>query len=198
MERDRVKAMGTNDDGGNGGLHNSLGALLVARRSDAANTVARGTRHPSLASHTDISDRHITVVSWSMVGGLEVGLALRLRRLLSVAGLVASRKRISDRQGHHLQAGHLFDTPSVARGHRYCVNELHVHQSTGELVADKSLLAGTYSSDDRRSLDQLLPRCVPDHRADTRASLIATLLLSLGLWAGIWGAITSLASVALR
>jgi hypothetical protein len=92
MERDRVKAMGTNDDGGNGGLHNSLGALLVGRRSDAANTVARGTRHPSLASHTDISDCHITVVSWSMVGGLEVGLALRLRRLLSVAGLVASRK----------------------------------------------------------------------------------------------------------
>jgi hypothetical protein len=55
MERDRVKAMGTNDDGGNGGLHNSLGALLVGRRSDAANTVARGTRHLSLASHTDIS-----------------------------------------------------------------------------------------------------------------------------------------------
>jgi hypothetical protein len=65
-------------------------------------------------------------------------------------------------------------------------------------VADKSLLAGTYSSDDRRSLDQLHPRYVPDHRADTHASLIATLLLSLGLWAGIWGAITSLASVALR
>jgi len=98
MERDRVKAMGTNGDGGNGGLHNSLGALLVGRRSDAADTVARGTRHPSLASHTDISDRHITVVSWSMVGGLEVGLALMLRRLRSVAGLVASRKRISDRQ----------------------------------------------------------------------------------------------------
>jgi hypothetical protein len=83
MQRDRVKAMGTTDDGGSGGLHNSLGALLVGRRSDAANTVARGTRHPSLASHTDISDRHITVFSWSMVGGLEVGLALRLRRLLS-------------------------------------------------------------------------------------------------------------------
>jgi hypothetical protein len=80
------------------------------------------------------------------------------------------------------------------------VYELHVHQSTEELVADKSLLEGTYSSDDRRWLDQLLPRRVPDHRADTRASLIATLLLSLGLWAGIWGAITSLAlaSVALR
>jgi hypothetical protein len=69
--------MGTTDDGGNGGLHNSLGALLVGRRSDAADTVARGTRHPSLASHTDVSDRHLTVVSWSMVGGLEIGLALR-------------------------------------------------------------------------------------------------------------------------
>ena len=59
-------------------------------------------------------------------------------------------------------------------------------------------VAGTYSSDDRRSLDQLLRKRVPDHRADTRASLIATLLLSLGLWAGTWGAITSLASVVLR
>ena len=87
-----------------------------------------------------------------------------------------------------------FDTPSVARGYRNCVNELHVHQSTGELVADRSLLAGTYSSDDRRSLDQLLRERVPDHQPDTRASLIVTVLLSLGIWATIWGAVTSLLS----
>jgi hypothetical protein len=73
--------MGATDDGGEGGLYNSPGALLVGRRSDAAYKVARGTCHPSLASHTDIADRHISLVSWSMVGGLEVGLALRLRRL---------------------------------------------------------------------------------------------------------------------
>jgi hypothetical protein len=96
-ERDRVKAIGTTDDGGEGGLHNSFGALLAGRRSDAADTVARGTCQPSLASHTDISDRHIPHVSRSMVGGLEVDLVLRLRRLRSVAGLVAGRKRISDR-----------------------------------------------------------------------------------------------------
>lgn len=134
-----------------------------------------------------------------MVGGLEVGLALRLGRLRSVAGLAASRKRISGRQRHHLQAEDIFfDTGSVERGHRNCVNELHVHQSTGELVAYRSFLAGTYSSDDRRSLDQLLRKRVPDHRPDTRASLIVTLLLSLGLCAGIWGALSSLALVVLR
>jgi hypothetical protein len=191
----RVKAMGTTDDGGEGGLHNSFGALLVGRRSDAGDTVARGTCHPSLASHTDISDRHITVVSRSMVGGLEVDLVLRLRRLRSVAGLVASRKRISDRQRHHPQAEDIFLTRRAWRGHRNCVNQLHVQQSTEELVACRSSLAGTYSSDDRRSLDQLLQKRVPDHQP---ASLIATLLLSLGIWAGIWGAITSWASVVLR
>ena len=112
---------------------------------------------------------------------------------------MASRKRISTGKRHHLQAEDIFLTPRAwRRGHRYGVNELHVHPSTGELVADKSLLAGTYSSDDRRSLDQLLPRCIPDHRADTRASLIATLLLSLGIWAGIWEAIASLASAVLQ
>jgi hypothetical protein len=64
------------------GLHNSLRALLVGLQSDAADTVARGTRQPSLASHTDISDRHITLVSRAMVGRLEVDLVLRLRRLV--------------------------------------------------------------------------------------------------------------------
>ena len=49
------------------------------------------------------------------------------------------------------------------------------------------MLAGTYSSDDRRSLDQLLRKRVPDDRPNTRASLIVTLLLSLGVWAAIWG-----------
>jgi hypothetical protein len=62
-------------------------------------------------------------------------------------------------------------------------------------MAYRSLLAGTYSSDDRRSLEQLLRKRVPDHRPDTRASLIVTVLLSLGVWAAIWGAITSLLSV---
>jgi hypothetical protein len=79
--------------------------------------------------------------------------------------------------------------------HHNCTNEFHAHQSTGELVAYRSLLTGTYSSDDRRSLDQqLLRKGAPDHRPDMEASLIVTLLLSLGLWAGIWGAITSLLS----
>ena len=41
-----------------------LGALLVGRRSDAANMVARGTRHPSWASHTDISS--VTGPLWSI------------------------------------------------------------------------------------------------------------------------------------
>ena len=80
--------------------------------------------------------------------------------------------------------------------HRDCVNKFHAHQSTGELVAYRSLLAGTYSSDARRSLDQLLRTRVPDHRPDTRASLIVTLLLSLGIWAAIWGAVASLLSAA--
>jgi hypothetical protein len=106
-----IEAVGTTDDGGSGGLHNSLGALLVGRRSDAADTVARGTRHPSLAFHTDISDRHITVVSWSMVGGLEIGLALKLRRLRSVAGLVASRSGSGTGKRHHLQTEDIFLTP---------------------------------------------------------------------------------------
>ena len=43
-----------------------------------------------------------------MVGGLEIGLALRLGRLRSVAGLAARRKRISDRQRYHLQAEDIF------------------------------------------------------------------------------------------
>jgi hypothetical protein len=85
IERDRVKALGTTDDGGEDGLHNCFGALLAGRRSVAAD--ARGTWQPSLVSHTDISDRHIPFVSRSMVGGLEVDLVLRLRRLRSVAGL---------------------------------------------------------------------------------------------------------------
>jgi hypothetical protein len=95
------------------------------------------------------------------------------------------------------RCGPLFDTASVAPGIAICVNEFDAHQSTGELVAYRSLL-GTYSSDDRRSLDQLLRKRIPDHRPDTRASLIATLLPSLGLWAGICGATISLASVVLR
>jgi len=100
----QVKAIGTTDDGGNGRLHHSFGALLVGRRSDAADTVARGACHASLASHTDLSDRHITFVSRSMVGGLEIDLVLRLRRLRSAAGLVAGRKR-------HPQAEDTFLTP---------------------------------------------------------------------------------------
>ena len=95
MERDRVKAMETTDDD----------------EGNAANTVARGTRYPSLASHTDIPDRHITVVSWSMVGGLEIGLALKLRRLRSVAGLVASRSGSGTGKRHHLQTEDIFLTP---------------------------------------------------------------------------------------
>jgi hypothetical protein len=114
-EGERVKTMGTTNDGGEGGLRNSIGALLVGRRADAADPVARGTCQPSLASHTDISDRHITLVSRSMVGGLEVDLALRFRRLRSVSGLVASRKRISDRQRHHSQAEDIFLTQRAWR-----------------------------------------------------------------------------------
>jgi hypothetical protein len=68
-------------------------------------------------------------------------------------------------------------------------------RAPGELVTYRNLFAGTYSSDDRRSLDQLLRKRVPDHRPDTRASLIVTVLLSLGVWAAIWGGITSLLSV---
>jgi Sulfate permease family len=78
----RLRCLGFTDGGlalgteGDGGLHNSAGALLVGRRSDAADTVARGTCRAPLASHTDIFDRHITLVPWSMVGGLAVDLAL--------------------------------------------------------------------------------------------------------------------------
>jgi hypothetical protein len=61
-------------------------------------------------------------------------------------------------------------------------------------VTYRSLLAGTYSSDDRRSPDQLLRKRVSDHRPDTLASLIVTVLLSLGVWAAIWGAVASLLS----
>ena len=127
-----------------------------------------------------------------MVGGLEIGLALRFGRLRSVAGLAAPESGSRTGKGTTCRLRTSFDTGSVERGHRNCVNELHVHQSTGELVAYRSLLAGTYSSDDWRSLDQLLRKRVPDHRPDTHASLIVTLLLSLGLWAGIWGALVVL------
>jgi len=50
-ERDRLRQW---DDRGNGGLHNSLGPLLVRRRSDAVDTVARGTYHPSLACASSV------------------------------------------------------------------------------------------------------------------------------------------------
>jgi hypothetical protein len=94
--------MGTNDDGGNGGLHNSLGALLVGRRSDAANTVARGTRHLSLASHTDISSvtgpcRSIPLshdpvagvsLTWACSDQLRFsGIYAKLQRLFGIQGL---------------------------------------------------------------------------------------------------------------
>jgi len=78
-----------------GGLHNSAGALLVGRRSDAADTVARGTCRAPLASHTDIFDRHITLVPWSMVGGLAVDLALSANEHGSVA-LCVLPERASD------------------------------------------------------------------------------------------------------
>jgi hypothetical protein len=81
--------------------------------------------------------------------------------------------------------------------HRDCVNEIDAHQMRGELVAYRSLLAGTYSLDDRRLADRLLGKHAPDHSPDTGASLIVTLLLSLGLWGAIWGALASLFSAAL-
>jgi hypothetical protein len=82
-------ALGTERDGG---LHNSVGALLVGRRSDAADPVARGTCRAPLACHTDIFDRHITLVPWSVVGGLVVDLALSANEHGSVALLRLTRK----------------------------------------------------------------------------------------------------------
>jgi hypothetical protein len=63
-------------------------------------------------------------------------------------------------------------------------------------VAYRSLLAGTYSLDDRGSADRPLGKRARDHSPDRVASLIVTLLLSLGLWAAIWGAVASLFLVA--
>jgi hypothetical protein len=40
--------------------------------------------------------------------------------------------------------------------HRDCVNSVGTHQMTGELVAYRSLLAGTYSLDDRGSAERPL------------------------------------------
>ena len=68
---------------------------------------------------------------------------------------------------------------------------------TGELVAHSSLLAGTYSLDDRRSADRPLGKRASDYPPDAPAYLIVTVLLSLGIWAAIWAAVTSLFSASL-
>jgi hypothetical protein len=52
-------------------------------------------------------------------------------------------------------------------------------------VAHSSLLAGTYSLDDRWSAEQPLGKRASDYRPDAPAYLIMTVLLSLGIWAAI-------------
>jgi hypothetical protein len=64
-------------------------------------------------------------------------------------------------------------------------------------VAYRSLSAGTYFLDDRRSAERPLGKRAADHSPDSGASLIVVSLLSLGLWAAIWGAVASLFSAAL-
>jgi hypothetical protein len=63
-------------------------------------------------------------------------------------------------------------------------------------VAYRSLLAGTYSLDDRGSAERPLGKRASDPRPDAPAYLIVTVLLSLGIWAAIWGAVASLFSAA--
>jgi hypothetical protein len=78
-----------------------------------------------------------------MAGGLEVGLALRLRCLRSVAGLVASRKRISDRQRHHLQAEDIFLTPRAWRvGIEIALTKFGAHQMMGGFGGQQHSIAG--------------------------------------------------------
>ena len=67
---------------------------------------------------------------------------------------------------------------------------------TGELVAHSSLLAGTYSLDDRWSAERPLGERASEYRPDAPEHLIVTVLLSLGIWAAIWGAVASLFSAA--
>jgi hypothetical protein len=109
--------------------------------------------------------------------------------------------------GAETPPGHFFDTRSLARvasrlrywhvWHRDCVNSIGTHQMTGELVAHSSLLAGTYSLDDRWSAERPLGKRASDYRPDAPAYLIVTVLLSLGIWAAIWAAVTSLLSASL-